>query len=130
VRKFNVTVLFLIMAVPSVTTALYADNILKNDTKQTVEQPKSIPLVYQMKLVYIFDGDKPDAIINVGNAGFRSVASLKNWAKGLSSGTTIEFQETCRHTDNEPVVMSDKEKADFKDFCKQHNINFIIRPAG
>ena len=83
-----------------------------------------------MKFVYVFEGDKPEVIINVGNAGFKSVASLKSWVSNLPSGTTIEFDMTCKRFGIEPLINSEEEMEDFKVFCKQHSINLVIRPSG
>jgi hypothetical protein len=127
--KIKTTLLSLLMTLSCIITTVHADNILNSDSKQGIEKAQ-LPITYQMKIVYIYEGDKPEAIIVVGNAGFKSVASLKNWAMNLPSGTIIEFDTTCKHIENEPVVIFDKEMDDFKDFCKQRNINFVIHPAG
>jgi hypothetical protein len=128
-KEICAALLFLLMALSCITIS-HAENILSSDSKQEIEKATLSPIVYSMKFVYVFEENKSEIIIVVGNAGFKSIASLKNWAKNLPSGTTIEFDMTCRRLGSEPFVNSEKEMDDFKDFCKQHNINLAIRPAG
>lgn len=125
-RTYTILLFFIIILFSS---AVKAEN--RQAINQGLEKSSPLlPIVYPMKFVYIFEGDKPEIIIVVGNGGFKSIASLKNWAKNLPSGTTIEFDMSCRRLGIEPLINSEKEMDDFKDFCKQHNINLVIRPAG
>ena len=68
VLKINTSLLFLLMALSCLINTIHA------------EVPLS-PVVYPMKFVYIFEGDKPEVIIVIGNSGFRSIASFKNFCK-------------------------------------------------
>jgi len=92
--------------------------------------PAPPPAVYTLKFVYIFEGDKTEVIMVMGNSGFRSVEALKNWVQGLPPGTSLELDMTCENFGIEPLINSEKDMADFKDFCAKHHINLIIKPAG
>ena len=122
--RVNMVLLLLLITLSCTVNAKAENNLSAN--QQRVEAP----VTYQMNLVYIFETEKPEVILVVGNAGFKSIASLKNWLRNLPSGTTLEFDMTCRQRGNEPLVSSEEEMNDFKNFCKQHNINLVIRPAG
>ena len=125
-KTYTILLFFIIILFSS---AVKADNsqIVNQETKKSTSLP---PIVYPMKFVYIFEGEKPEVIIVVGNGGFKSITSLKSWAQNLPSGTTLEFDMTCRSLGIEPLINSEKEMDDFKEFCIKHNIHLTIRPAG
>jgi len=97
-------------------------------TARAEESPA--PSVYKLKIVYIFEIPKTEAILVVGNSGFRTVEALENWLTGLPAGTTLELDMSCESLGVEPLVRSEKEMNDFKRFCDEHKINLIIHPAG
>ena len=124
----NIASLFLMMMLCCFSTSLHADDLANNVSQQG--ETSLSPIMYPMKFVYIFEGNAPQVIIAVGNAGFTSIASLKSWAGNLPAGTTLEFDMACRRLGIEPLVNSENEMNDFKEFCKQHNIQLVIRPSG
>ncbi len=93
-----------------------------------VGEPQAV--TYKMQLIYIFEADHTEYIFAIGQSGFRSVAALKKFIASLPEGSVIEFQSTCRRTGDEPLISSDKELADFKDFCASHGIRFEWIPSG
>ena len=93
------------------------------------------PSVYKLKIVYIFESPQfespqTEAILVVGNSGFRSVKTLESWLAGLPEGTTLELDMSCESLGVEPLVNSEEAMNDFKKFCEQHHINLVIHPAG
>ena len=88
------------------------------------------PSLYKLKIVYIFESPKTEAIMVVGNSGFRSVKTLESWLAVLPEGTTLELDMSCESLGVEPLVNSDEEMNAFKKFCEEHHINLIIHPAG
>ena len=124
----NIASLFLMVTLCCFSTSLHADDLANDGARHG--EPSLSPIVYPMKFVYIVEGDAPQVIIAVGNAGFTSIASLKNWAGNLPAGTTLEFDMTCRRLGIEPLVNSEDEMIDFKEFCKRHHLNLVIRPSG
>ncbi len=88
------------------------------------------PIVYPLKIIYLFETGKTEFIISAGNVGFKSVAALKEWVAKLPPRTTLELDMMCRHLGNEPLVSSEEELNDFKKFCEEHKIILKIRPAG
>ena len=125
-KKYTISLFFLILLFSS---AVKADNS-QTDNQESKKSTSLPPIVYPMKFVYIFEGKTPEVIIVVGNGGFKSIASLKKWAQNLPSGTTLAFDMTCKRLGIEPLINSEKEMDDFKEFCTRHNINLTIRPAG
>jgi hypothetical protein len=97
---------------------------------QEVEQPQQAPK-YRMELAYIFDTDSPEYIFVIGGViGFKSVASLKKYLSILPPGSTLEWAPGCKRRSDEPLLSSEQEMEDFKAFCSEKNINFVLAPSG
>lgn len=92
-------------------------------------QPQPAPK-YRMELVYIFESGSTEFILVIGNVGFRSVASLKNYVGNLPSNSTLEWAPGCRRLGGEPLLSSEKEIEEFKAFCAEKSINFVLVPSG
>jgi hypothetical protein len=92
-------------------------------------QPQSPPK-YRMELVYIFEPGSTEFIFVIGNAGFKSVASLKNFVGSLPPDSTLEWAPGCRRIGREPLLSSEQEMEDFKAFCADKNVNFVLVPSG
>lgn len=85
---------------------------------------------YKIEIVYIFDSDKPETILLIGNQGFRTVASLKKYVETFPAGTKLEISPGCKRIGGEPLINSKDEMDDFEQFCKKRSINFVVHPAG
>lgn len=96
---------------------------------QENEQPQPAPK-YRMELIYIFDDGSPEFIFVIGNGGFKSVASLKNYLSTLPAGSILEWSPGCRRIGNEPLLSSEQEMEDFKVFCAERHIHFVLLPSG
>lgn len=96
---------------------------------QSKRQPPPPPK-YQLELVYIFEANPNEYILRVGNVGFKSVASLKNFLKDLPPGSILEWSPGCLRYGGELLLSSAHEMEDFKAFCAEKKIRFIIVPAG
>ncbi len=92
-------------------------------------QPQSLPK-YRMELVYVFDADAPEFIFVIGNTGFKSVVSLKKFLNTLPAGSILEWAPGCRQIGNEPLLSTEQEMEDFKAFCAEKNIEFVLIPSG
>ena len=88
------------------------------------------PAKYRMELVYIFEADSPEFIFVVGNAGFKSVAALKKFLGSLPPGSALEWAPGCRRIGGEPLLSSEQEMGEFKAFCAEKSINFVLVPSG
>ena len=99
---------------------------LRADAQENVPPPPK----YRMELVYIFEADATEFIFVVGNSGFKSVASLKKFLSDLPTGSTLEWAPGCKRIGSEPLLSSESEMEDFKAFCAERNINFILVPSG
>lgn len=88
-------------------------------------QPK-----YRMELVYIFEAGDTEFIFVIGNSGFKSVASLKNYLGNLPPGSVLEWAPGCLRIGSEPLLSSEVEMEDFKAFCDEKGISFILVPSG
>jgi hypothetical protein len=84
----------------------------------------------RLELVYIFEDDQPDFIFVIGNAGFRSVDSLKKFLAGLPRGSTLEWAPGCVRMGKEPLLSSEEEMNSFKLFCEENGIRFVLVPSG
>lgn len=92
-------------------------------------QPQPPPK-YRMELVYIFEGEATEYIFVIGNVGFKSVDSLKKFLSGLPPGSNLEWAPGCKRMGNEPLLSSELEMAEFKVFCAERNIDFVLVPSG
>ena len=92
-------------------------------------QPQA-PAKHRMELVYVFEAGSTEFIFVIGNVGFKSVASLKNFVGGLPSGSTLEWAPGCRRVGGEPLLSSEQEMEDFKAFCAERDITFVLVPSG
>jgi hypothetical protein len=92
-------------------------------------QPQSPPK-YRMELVYIFEASPTEFILVVDNAGFKSVDSLKEFLSTLPSGSILEWAPGCRRMGDEPLLSSEQEMQEFKVFCAERNIKFVLIPSG
>lgn len=54
------------------------------------------PPKYRMELVYIFGSDSTEFVFVIGNIGFKSVASLKEYVGNLPTGSTVEWAPGCK----------------------------------
>ena len=103
--------------------------VLHTRAQQEDAQPQPPPK-YRMELVYIFEAGTTEFIFVVGNVGFKSVASLKNFVGQLPPGSTLEWAPGCRRLGGEPLLSSEQEIEEFKAFCVEKNINFVLVPSG
>ena len=92
-------------------------------------QPQPPPK-YRMELVYVFDADSPEFVFVIGNTGFKSVASLKKFLGSLPAGSILEWAPGCMRIGNAPLLSSEQEIEDFKAFCAEKNIEFVLIPSG
>ncbi len=102
--------------------------ILRVDAQQN--QPAPAPPNYRMELVYIFDKDATEFIFVIGNVGFKSVDSLKTFLSTLPPGSNLEWAPGCLRVGQEPLLSSAQEMEDFKAFCAEKNIKFVLVPSG
>jgi hypothetical protein len=92
--------------------------VLRADAQENVPPPPTPK--YRMELVYIIDG----------NAGFKSIDSLKEFLSTLPPGSHLEWSPGCLRMGNEPLLSSEWEMEEFKAFCAERNINFVLVPSG
>jgi len=103
--------------------------VLSQAHAQEAVQAQSPPK-YRMELVYIFEAESPEFIFVVGSVGFKSVTSLKKFLSGLPPGSTLEWAPGCKRVGGEPILSSEQELEEFKAFCAEKNINFVLVPSG
>lgn len=92
-------------------------------------QPQPPPK-YRLELVYIFEADSTEFVFVVGKVGFKSVAALKDYVGNLPPGSTLEWAPGCKRRGGEPLLSSEQEMEEFKSFCSERQINFILVPSG
>ena len=104
-------------------------SVVSHSNAQETTQPQPPPK-YRMELVYIFEANTTEFIFVIGNAGFKSVASLKNYVGNLPAGSTLEWAPGCMRMGGEPLLSSEQDLEEFKAFCAEKNINFVLVPSG
>jgi hypothetical protein len=97
---------------------------------QEKQEPR--PPRYRMELVWIADGrdDKHEYVFVVGAVGFKTVKGLKDFVAGLPAGSILEWSPGCRRMGDEPLLSSAEELEEFKRFCEEHGVEFILHPSG
>ena len=103
--------------------------VLQAQAQESAPPPPSSPK-YRLELVYIFEDETTEFIFIIGGVGFKTVESLKNFLSSLPPGSMLEWAPGCRRTGNEPLLSSELEMAEFKAFCLERNINFVLVPSG
>jgi hypothetical protein len=104
--------------------------VLQAQAQESEQQQPQSPPKYRLELVYIFEAETTEFIFVIGGVGFKSVESLKNFLSSLPPGSSLEWAPGCRRMGNEPLLSSELEMAEFKAFCLERNINFVLVPSG
>jgi hypothetical protein len=88
------------------------------------------PPVYELQLVYIFETPEPEFVFVIGNSGFKTVAGLEDFLASRPRGTTLRWSPGCVRLGGEPLLSSENEMEEFKAFCVEHGIDFVLVPSG
>jgi len=89
------------------------------------------PVKYELQLIYLYpEEQKTEFIFLIGQTGFKSVASLKRFLETLPPGSELRWAPGCESLGGEPLLSSEKEMKDFRDFLAARNIQFILVPSG
>jgi hypothetical protein len=88
------------------------------------------PFQREMELVYVFEGDRPDFLFRVGQAGFRSVAALQEHLATWPAGSELKWAPGCEFFGDEPLLSSEADMAAFRAFLAQRQIRFVLVPSG
>ena len=85
--------------------------------------------VYEMKLVFV--GEVPvEYLFVIGNSGFRTVEALKSFLSGLPAGAKLTWSPGCIRFGAEPLLSSEHEMEEFRRFCLERGIEFVLIPSG
>ena len=95
-----------------------------------VAQSQEEPPAYELRLVYLFDGPETEFVFVIGNTGFRSAAALREFLASRPVGTALRWSPGCIRMGGEPLLSSDSEMDEFRDFCREHGIEFVLVPSG
>lgn len=87
---------------------------------------------YRMELIWVQDGegDRGEYVFAVGALGFKGVQRLKDFVALLPAGAILEWSPGCLRRGNEPLLSSGEELEDFRKFCQEHGVEFILHPSG
>jgi hypothetical protein len=85
-----------------------------------------------MTLAWIADAGEPKQYVFVinGVVAYKTLNGLKKYLKDIPRGSSLTWAPSCRRTGNEPLIGSEEEMREFKEFCKTIGINFILVPSG
>ena len=93
-------------------------------------RPAEPPPAYELNLVYLFDGPETEFVFVIGNTGFRSLSSLEAFLAARPAGTTLRWSPGCVRLGGEPLLSSETEMEEFRAFCREHQIDFVLVPSG
>lgn len=85
---------------------------------------------YELKLIYIFEGQEPEFIFTVGNTGFKSVESLKQFLGNLPPGSQITWSPGCLRMGKEPLLSSERELKEFLKYLEEKGLKLNVIPSG
>ena len=88
------------------------------------------PVKYELRLIHIFEGKELQHIFVIGDSGFTSVESLKEFLGTLPAGSEIKWAPGCERFGKEPLLSSEKDLEEFKTFLKEKGISFVLVPSG
>jgi hypothetical protein len=66
----------------------------------------------------------------IGDSGFTSVESLKEFLGRLPAGSEIKWAPGCERFGKEPLLSSEKDLEEFKTFLKEKGVSFVLVPSG
>src|SRR5262245_13229733 len=78
------------------------------------------PFQRDIELVYIFEGDRTEFVFVIGQAGFKSVDSLKAHLATWPRGSELRWAPGCKRMGGEPILSSDEEMEAFRKFLGEH----------
>jgi hypothetical protein len=93
------------------------------------EAPR-LPETYELKLVHIFEGPEPKHIFVIGESGFTSVKSLKEFLGQLPAGSEIRWAPGCTRFGKEPLLSSEKDMGEFRAFLEKKGLKLVVVPSG
>ena len=88
------------------------------------------PPAYELRLISIFETPETEFVFVIGNSGFRTVEGLKDFLATRPAGTTLTWSPGCIRIGGEPLLSSESEMDEFKRFCVEHGIEFVLIPSG
>lgn len=91
-------------------------------------EPKNLT----MTLARIIDAGETEQYVFVinGVVAFKSLDGLKKHLKDIPKGYSLTWAPGCCRTGSEPLIRSEEEMREFKEFCETIGINFILVPSG
>lgn len=108
---------------------LIASLFLASVSMATAKEGAVPPEKYEIKLVRIA-GTTPEYIFVIGESGFRTVASLKEFLGSRPKGTEITWAPGCVREGKEPLLSSDEEMDAFREFLEKKGLQFNLIPSG
>ena len=88
------------------------------------------PIKGELKLIYVFDGPKTEFILVIGQSGFKSANSLKQYLETWPPGSELKWAPGCSRLGGEPLLSSEREMRNFRAFLQKRSIKFVLVPAG
>lgn len=66
----------------------------------------------------------------IGQTAYRSVDDLKKGLTHYPKGSTLRWAPSCRRFGDEPILSSEKDMTDFRNYCIAIGLNFVLVPSG
>ena len=88
------------------------------------------PIHFKMQMFRVLEGEKDEYFFAIGQAGYKSLESLKNGIANLPSGSILEWDPGCKRTGKDPLLSSEKDLEEFRRFCEQHGIKLEMGRGG
>ena len=95
-----------------------------------VGETEQQPVKQELQLIYVVEAQETKFIFVIGQAGFTSVAALKQYLQTLPPGSELRWAPGCERLGGEPLLSSVQEMQSFRAFLEQRGIKFVLVPSG
>jgi hypothetical protein len=109
-------------------SVILLSGVMRVDAHEYQQEPP--PPTYRMEVAKVFDQEATEFVFVIGKVAFKSVDSLKKFLSSVPPGSTLEWAPGCVRWGDEPLLSSDVDMQDFKAFCAEKNIKFVLVPSG
>jgi hypothetical protein len=94
-----------------------------------VAEERDSPFKRELEVIYVFDGDKTEYVLAIGQVGFKSVAALEKHLESWPAGSELKWAPGCERFGGEPLS-SEEELKTSREFLSKRGIKFVLVPSG
>lgn len=95
-------------------------------------QDEKKPENLKMSLAWVVDEGEPKQYVFVinGTLAFKTIDGVKNYMKTIPENSTLTWDPGCCRMGDEPLLSSKKDMDEFRKFCDENHVKFVLVPSG